>query len=85
MVMLYILLCVLILAILGTGAYYASQHVVTLRINHKMLTDEHNRAVEYIQTLEEDIKQLTFERDQQTQREQMQPPQKNGWNNFDIR
>lgn len=83
--MLYNLLCLLVLAILVTGAYFAAQHIVTLRTNHKMLTDEHNRLVEYTQTLEEDIKQLTFERDQQTQREQMQPVQKNGWSNFDIR
>lgn len=82
--MLYVLLCILILSMLVTGAYFAAQYIVTLRTNHKMLTYEHNRAVEYIQTLEEDIKQLTFERDQQTQREQLQQP-KTGWDNFGIR
>lgn len=83
--MLYTLLCILILAVMVTGAYFAAQHIVTLRTNHKLLTDEHNRAVEYIQTLEDDIKQLTFEREQIQQREQMQQPQKNGWDNFGIR
>lgn len=82
--MLNVLLCILILAVLVAGAYYAAHYIVTLRTNHKMLTDEHNRAVEYIQVLEEDVKQLTFERDQQTQREKIIEP-KTGWDNFGIR
>lgn len=81
--MLNVLLCILILSVLVAGAYFASQYIVTLRINHKMLTDEHNRAVEYIQTLEDEIKQLTFEREQQQRNEQV-TPKSSGWGNFGI-
>ena len=79
--MLYTLLCVLIVAILAAGSYYAAHHIATLRLNHKTLTDEHNRAVEYIQQLEDDIKQLVFERDQ-GQSQTAEETQRSGWENF---
>lgn len=81
--MLNVLLCILILAVLVTGSYFAAQYIVTLRTNYKMLTDEHNSAVEYIHSLEDEIKQLTFEREQNQHREQV-TTKPNGWDNFGI-
>jgi len=81
--MLNTLLCILILSVLVTGAYFAAQYIVTLKTNHKMLTNEHNSAVEYIQSLEDEIKQLTFEREQNQHHEQV-TTKPTGWDNFGI-
>jgi hypothetical protein len=63
--MLETLLSILIIAIVGTGAYYAAHYIVNLRHNRDMLADEYKRATEHIEELEARVMLLEAERDTQ--------------------
>lgn len=79
------LLCILIFAIIGTGAYYAALKYVELRHNRDMLADEFKRATEHINELESRVMMLEAERDTEMARmsKYQDPPQ--GFDAFNIR
>lgn len=64
--MVEILICVLILSILGVGAFYAAHYFVGLRHSRDTLADEFKRATEHIEEMESRIMMLEAERDIQT-------------------
>lgn len=61
-----VLLCILILAILLCGAYYAAYRWIDLRFTRDKLTDELERAEEHIRELEERVTMLEMARDNQS-------------------
>lgn len=84
--MVEILICVLILSILGVGAFYAAHYIVSLRHSRDTLADEYKRAEEHIKELEERVIMLESERDIQTAK--MSPyrtEQTTGWDSMNIR
>lgn len=66
--MINVLLGLLIIAIIGTGAYYAAHYIVQLRHNRDILADEYKRATVHIEELESRIIMLEADRDLQSAR-----------------
>lgn len=79
-----VLLCVLLLAILGVAAYYASYQWVNLRHNRDMIADELKRSVTHIDDLEARIAMLEAQHSLQDYK--ATPQEKNkGWDSFNVR
>lgn len=82
--MLYTLICVLILSILGTGAYYAAYQWINLRHNRDTIADELQRATAHIEDLEARI--VMLEADKQLSEFKAKPAEDTtGWSAFDAR
>lgn len=81
-----LLLCVLILAILGAGAYYASYQWINLRHNRDVITDELKRSMEHISELEERLMQLEANMSLREHTGKTQGKQEaTGWDSFNGR
>lgn len=81
--MVEVLICVLILSILGVGAFYAAHYMVGIRHNRDTLADEFKRATEHIEELEGRIMMLEAERDIQTAKvASYRTEQSTGWENM---
>lgn len=82
--MLNALLSILILALLGTGAYYAAYQWINLRHNRDVITDELKRSMDHIGELEERLMQLeaTISMREHTSKAQQEPT---GWDSFNVR
>lgn len=85
MVVINLLLCVLILSILGTGAYYAAYQWINLRHNRDVLTDELKRSMEHIGELEERLMQLEATMSMREHTSKIQQQESNGWASFEPR
>lgn len=84
--MLNVLLSLLILAILSSGAYYAAHYVVQLRHERDTVTDEFKRATDYINELESRVTMLEAERDTTAARlSQYRTGDSTGWEQINIR
>jgi len=82
--MLEILLCLLILSIIATGAVYAAHYVVSLRYERDKYADELKTAKEYIADLEAQVIAL----EAQIENESMlkaKREDKSGWDEFNVR
>lgn len=82
--MLYALLCVLIVAILAAGGYYASYQWVNLRHNRDTIADELKRAVAHIEDLESRIALMEAEKDLRDYKARPQE-ESTGWETFGTR
>lgn len=85
MVILNILICILIVAILAAGAYFAAYRVVMLIHQRNTLTDEIKRATEHIAELEARIDLLEAERDAREARLSRLKDDTSGWDAFEVR
>lgn len=85
--MLYTLICLLLLAILGTGGYFAAHYVVSLQMSYKALQADHEDAKTFIGEQAEVINSYEFERNELQKRldyRAQKISEDNGWNQFDM-
>lgn len=81
-----VLLCILMLAIIGIGAYYAAHYVLGLRMNRDMIADELKRATTHIEEMEDRVTMLEAERDiASTKSSTYRTEQPNSWSVMDNR
>lgn len=85
--MLYTLICLLLLAVLGTGGYFAAHYVVSLQMVYKALQADHEDAKAFISEQAEVINSYEFERNELQKRlnyRAQKASEDNGWGQFDM-
>lgn len=82
--MLYAFLCLLILAIIGTGAYYAAIQWVSLKHNRDIVADELKRAMGHIEDLEARISMMEADKSLDDVKVQIRKDL-TGWDTFTAR
>lgn len=83
--MIEVLLSILIIAVIGTGAYYAAHYIINLRHERNALADEYKRAEEHIKELEERVILVEAQLDMQRASMPRATGSSNGWDEMNVR